>query len=191
MAIDGQQTGRPGSAFSRTFVVNGGGGGGGPGGGGGGGGGGGPGGGGGTPTDRLINQTLEQLGTQDRPAVAMDAKGDYVVVWESIGQDGDAPTDGNIWAQRFNVYGQPQGTQILVNNVTLGSQIAPAVAMDSFGDFIVAWSGAGAAGDDQSGVYARAFNSRAAPMAPSSASISTPRARKINLPWRSTPTATP
>jgi hypothetical protein len=37
-------------------------------------------------------------GNQDGPAVAMDAAGNFVVVWRSEGQDGDG---GGLFGQRF------------------------------------------------------------------------------------------
>src|SRR6185295_1852088 len=45
---------------------------------------------------------------QDAPAVAADANGNFVVVWESQGQDGNA---FGIVGRRFDAAGVPQGTE--------------------------------------------------------------------------------
>src|SRR5687768_10593422 len=74
------------------------------------------------------------------PAVAMDADGDFVVAWESLGQDEagtyDQPTAG-VYAQRYNAAGVRQGPEFRVNTTTTNAQQAPAVAMDDSGDFVV------------------------------------------------------
>jgi hypothetical protein len=56
----------------------------------------------------------------------MDADGDFVVTWQSYGQDGDA--DG-IYAQRYNALGVPQGGEFRVNSTTANFQTTPSVAM--------------------------------------------------------------
>ena len=76
------------------------------------------------------------------PAVAMDAAGDFVVAWESKGQDGDGY---GIYAQRYNAAGEPQESgappqfEFKVNTTTTHDQINPAVAMDASGNFVVVW----------------------------------------------------
>ena len=92
--------------------------------------------------------------TQDRPAVAMDDDGDFVVVWASDGQDGSS--DG-IFARRFDSNGIAQTSDLQVNTVTSFSQNLPSIAMDADGDFVVAWQsfhdGSGV------GVFAQRFDS--------------------------------
>jgi hypothetical protein len=86
-----------------------------------------------TGPEFLVNNTTT-LSFQRSAATAMDADGDFVVVWES--PDGDA---GGVYAQRFNAAGVAQGGEFLVNTFTTGWQSSPAVAMDADGDFVVAW----------------------------------------------------
>ncbi len=76
--------------------------------------------------------------SQDNPDVAMDANGNFVVVWESYFQDGSGE---GIYAQRYNASGDPQGSEFRVNPQVFQSD--PSVAMDSSGDFVVAWRGTG------------------------------------------------
>jgi len=94
------------------------------------------------------------LSHQRGPSVAMKADGDFVIVWESNDQDG---SDSGIFAQRFDPFGNPQGSEFQVNSFTSNSQFKPSVAIDSDGDFVVAWSS-----DDQDGngfgIFAQRFD---------------------------------
>jgi hypothetical protein len=74
---------------------------------------------------------------QAEPSVAMDSSGNFVVVWESNGQDGDLE---GIYGQRYNAAGVAQGSEFKVNTFTTGAQRVPDVAMDSSGDFVVVWT---------------------------------------------------
>ncbi len=93
-------------------------------------------------------------GAQDTPAIAMDGNGDFVVAWASSGQDG---SNYGVYAQRYNATGVAQGTEFLVNTFTTGVQDAPSVAMDSAGDFVVAWESFGQDGGGY-GIYAQRYN---------------------------------
>lgn len=91
---------------------------------------------------------------QRRPSVAMDAEGDFVIAWDSQGPDGSGY---GIIAKRYNAAGVAQGVEFPVNTYTTGDQIAPAIAMNSDGDFVIAW---GSNGQDGSGlgVYAQRYD---------------------------------
>src|SRR5207237_2211347 len=67
-----------------------------------------------------------------------------------------------VYARRFAAAGAPLTGDVAVNTVTTGAQSAPAVAVGSAGDFVIAWTSIGQDGDGQ-GVYARRFNAAAAP----------------------------
>ncbi|HLA63185.1 MAG TPA: T9SS type A sorting domain-containing protein [Rhodothermales bacterium] len=99
-------------------------------------------------------------GFQSAPSVAADAGGGHVVVWQSDGQDGDGY---GVYGQRYAAGGAPVGAEFRVNTTTTNDQLAPAVAMDADGDFVVAWTSYGQDGDN-SGVYARRFAAGGAPM---------------------------
>jgi hypothetical protein len=90
---------------------------------------------------------------QRNAAIAADSDGDFVIVWQSTGQDGSG--DG-VYAQRYSAAGAKLGSEFRVNVTITGSQTAPAVAMDSDGDFVVAWQSAGQDGSGE-GIYARQF----------------------------------
>lgn len=105
-----------------------------------------------------VNTTT--INDQASPRVAMDAAGDAVVVWNSFLQDGSGE---GIYGQRFDAAGVPQGSEFLVNTYTSGNQWTPQIAMDSAGDFVVAWTGQGAVADQtgsDQGIYAQQFNSQ-------------------------------
>ncbi|MCA9094225.1 MAG: VCBS repeat-containing protein [Planctomycetaceae bacterium] len=76
-------------------------------------------------------------GTQIAPDIAMDDAGNFVIVWESHMLDG---TGIEIFGQRYDSAGAPQGGEFHVNTWTTNSQSQPSVAMDADGDFVVTWS---------------------------------------------------
>jgi hypothetical protein len=76
--------------------------------------------------------------TQEGPAVAMDAIGNFVVVWDSRLQDGSG---AGIFGQRYAADGSPRGSEFQVNTYTPGYQFNAAVAMDAGGNFVVVWDG--------------------------------------------------
>ena len=92
---------------------------------------------------------------QSDPAVAMDSDGDFVITWQSDGQDGDSV---GIYAQRYNSAGATVGGEFRVNSTTLSHQTAPAIAMDSSGDFVIVWQSHGQDGNN-SGIFAQRYDS--------------------------------
>ena len=76
-------------------------------------------------------------GFQRRPAICCDAAGDFVVAWQSEGQDGNY--DG-VFGQRFASGGSARGTEFQVNTYTTGGQDGPAICCDREGDFTVVWT---------------------------------------------------
>ena len=67
----------------------------------------------------------------------MDHLGNFVIVWDSQGQDGDK---SGVYGQRYDASGAALGLEFRVNTATAGSQFDPAIAMTPGGDFVVAWS---------------------------------------------------
>jgi hypothetical protein len=104
----------------------------------------------------LVNTSLSN--TQYFPWAAMDADGDFVVVWQSSGQD----TSGyGIYGQRFNSAGAPVGAEIAVNTFVPFDQDFPYVSMNDSGKFIVVWDSNNQDGD-LFGSYAQVFDSNGA-----------------------------
>ena len=75
---------------------------------------------------------------QDHPVVGVAPDGDFVVAWNSLGQDG---ADYGVFARRFAAGGVAQGLEFQVNTITAYDQRRPAVAVDAEGDFVVVWQG--------------------------------------------------
>lgn len=96
---------------------------------------------------------------QINSSLSMDGQGNFVVVWQSAGQD--TGTEG-IYAQRFSSGGTLLDAEFRVNQFTTGNQTLPVVAMDLDGDFVVAWQSPaqeGILGE----IWARRFTSAGTP----------------------------
>ena len=87
---------------------------------------------------------------QDYPSVAVDAGGDFVVVWHSYGSAGSDSSYRSIQGQRYDASGNAVGSEFQVNTYTTGNQNFPSVAVDSDGDFVVVWQSYGSVGGDSS-----------------------------------------
>ncbi|MEM6783594.1 MAG: hypothetical protein AAF624_07655 [Bacteroidota bacterium] len=98
-------------------------------------------------------------GRQQGASVAMDADGDFVIAWMSLGQDGD---ESGVFAQRFVADGTPQGNEFQVSGFTKGDQFGPSVAMDADGDFVIVWEGAYAS-NSLTDVYAQRYDALGTP----------------------------
>lgn len=104
-----------------------------------------------------VNSTT--TGDQAKPSLAMDADGDFVVVWQSSGQDGD---NAGIYGQRYNAAGVAQGSEFPVNTTTTNGQIFPSVDMDADGDFVVVWQSFEQDGSGY-GVYGQLYDAAGVP----------------------------
>ena len=85
--------------------------------------------------------------------VAVDRRGNSIIVWESFEQDS---SDGGIYARRFNKDGIGIGNEFRVNEYTQGNQGSPRVAMSYAGNFVVTWESYKQDGDHY-GVIARRY----------------------------------
>jgi hypothetical protein len=73
---------------------------------------------------------------QVRPHVAADSSGDFVVIWQSDGQDGSG---FGVFGQRFASSGAMLGPEFRVNTYTTSAQSRASVAADPVGNFVVVW----------------------------------------------------
>lgn len=76
-------------------------------------------------------------GFKERPAVALDASGGFVVTWDDPAQDGSYL---GIYARRFDAGGAAVASEFQVNSYTSSSQFGSAVAAGSAGTFLAVWS---------------------------------------------------
>lgn len=102
--------------------------------------------------------------SQHLSAVASDALGQMVVVWQSYGEIGDP--GNSVQGQRYAADGSPQGGQFQANSHTFGLQGAPSVARHSNGEFVVVWHSATSTGTDISynSIQARQFAADGTPL---------------------------
>jgi hypothetical protein len=94
------------------------------------------------------------LNNQTNPSVACDAIGNFVVAWDSNGQDGSGQS---IHARLYDAAGVAQTGEFRVNAYTTDNQRAASVARDADGDFVVAWESDLQDGSHL-GVFARRFD---------------------------------
>jgi hypothetical protein len=112
----------------------------------------------GVPQGSEFRVNTTTTGVQTSPAVAMDADGDFVIVWSGEG----AGDTAGIFGQRFNAAGVAQGAEFRANTTLPNVQTHPSVGMSDAGSFVISWTSAnqdGAAG----GIYARRYNAAGAP----------------------------
>jgi hypothetical protein len=88
-------------------------------------------------TDILVN--TETTDDQSNPSIAMNAGGDFVVTWQSENQTTVVNGIYDVYAQRFSNGGNAVGSEFLVNTEIEDNQSSPVVAMDSNGEFVIAW----------------------------------------------------
>ncbi|MGV3526610.1 MAG: hypothetical protein ACO1RX_20500 [Candidatus Sericytochromatia bacterium] len=95
--------------------------------------------------------------SQRVPFVAMDASGNFTIMWSSSGQEANL----NIYGQRYNHLGVAQGTEFRLNDpvgainnaMNHSLQDAP-IAMNASGAHVVAWK----QGTTSSDIYARTYS---------------------------------
>jgi hypothetical protein len=96
-------------------------------------------------------------GSQRYPAIASDAHGNFVVVWESPDGSGSG-----IFGQRYDSSGGALGTEFRVNSVTLTSQTDVSVASDTEGDFVVVWESSHVGEDGE--IFGQRYDSTGRPL---------------------------
>ncbi|RZK09885.1 MAG: hypothetical protein EOO43_20840, partial [Flavobacterium sp.] len=108
----------------------------------------------------LVNTYITN--SQDKPSIASNSNGDFVITWQSNGQDGNG---NGIYAQKFNADGTPLGSEVRVNSYTSNSQSLPVITYLSNGDFVISWTSYGQ-DNYYDGVYAKRYNSAGVPQGP-------------------------
>ena len=102
--------------------------------------------------------------SQNLPAVAADALGNFVLAWESDGSAGADTSGLSVQARRFDSSGVAAGGDFQVNVFTTDWQRLADVAMDSQGGFVVVWESFAAVGDTSSrSVHARRYLANGTP----------------------------
>jgi hypothetical protein len=118
----------------------------------------------GTPEGAEFQINTATYNTQKDPSIAVDGDGEFVVVWAS---DDVQFLAYNVKAQRFDAQGSKIGQEFQVNTYSTFRQWFPDVAMDSQGDFVVAWNSQKANPPDDlspSAIQAQRFASDGSPV---------------------------
>jgi hypothetical protein len=96
------------------------------------------------------------LQSQQLPAIACGEDGAFVVVWESLTQDGSSY---GVFARRFDGEGVALGGEFQVNAYTAEQQLGAGVCAQAGGGFVVTWYSFEQEGEaDSYGVFARRFD---------------------------------
>ncbi len=103
---------------------------------------------------------------QNRPAVAVEPQGNFVVVWGSWGSYDTDSSFYSIQGQRYDSAGALLGVQFQVNTYTTSRQSDAAVAVDPQGNFVVVWQSVGSYDTDTSNasIQGQRYDSNGAPV---------------------------
>lgn len=96
----------------------------------------------------------EAIYIQQRPRIGMGLSGDFVIAWDD---NRNSITYCDIYARRFDNTGAPQGNDFKVNTATGHYNAYSAVALDSAGNFTIAW-------DEGLFIYARRYDYSGTPL---------------------------
>jgi hypothetical protein len=100
---------------------------------------------------------------QSYSSVAVDANGNFEVVWASQTQDG--PGFG-VFGRRYDgTSGAPLGPEFRVNSYTTNDQYSPSIAADGSGNIVVVWASDTQDGSD-SGIFGQRYASTGTPLGP-------------------------
>lgn len=78
-------------------------------------------------------------GGQDEPAIAANATGTFLAVWQSFDSGGTDTSPPSIQGYLLNSIGEPLGDEFQVNTFTTGIQMRPTVAAFGASGFVAAW----------------------------------------------------
>ncbi|MCA9110886.1 MAG: hypothetical protein KDA52_13130, partial [Planctomycetaceae bacterium] len=108
----------------------------------------------GTPVGSEFQVNKTTLGNQGLPSVSMANSGEFVISWDSFGQDGDG---SSVFGQRFDADGNALGDEFQVNSFTAFDQALSSIALNDAGQFVVAWTDLTQDGSGW-GVYGQRFS---------------------------------
>ena len=83
-------------------------------------------------------------GNQERPDVASDTAGNFVITWQSDQSNGPDTSLASSLVRYFDANGNPTlGPEFVVNTYTYDNQVFPAIAADDQDRFVVVWQSDG------------------------------------------------
>jgi len=110
--------------------------------------------------NRKVNDDADGWIHQDKPTIASDSIGNFVIAWEDYRIN---DVYRNVFAQYFNSNGEPVGQNVRVDQgFTAWDRYMPKVAMSNSGNIVIAWTDDDAS--DPTTVYFRRYNSSFLPL---------------------------
>ena len=95
---------------------------------------------------------------QQSPSVATLSNGDFVIVWQSYGQDTNASRNSEgVFGQRYSQDGAVLGLEFQINDYTIDNQQRPIIKSLNSGKFIVVWQSFGQDGS-ANGIFAKLYS---------------------------------
>jgi hypothetical protein len=91
----------------------------------------------GTPAGPEFQVNVQSQEHQYGPRAAASASGDFVIAWDSFGQDGSSYA---ALGRAFDLEALPFGGEFLVPEATAGAQFGPVVGAGPVGTFVVVWN---------------------------------------------------
>lgn len=107
----------------------------------------------GNPTSAEFRVNFTVLGWQEKPAIAMDALGHFIITWHSY-TEGESSYD--IFARVYET-STLKGPEFQVNGYSPDWQVDPAIAADATGNFMIAWQSMNQE-SESTGIFARSFD---------------------------------
>jgi subtilisin-like proprotein convertase family protein len=117
-----------------------------------------------TPPTAELRANVTTIGSQQLPDVAIDAAGNFTIVWQTF-VDEVAPLADHfdVVARRFDANGNALTGEIPLSTIVANAQTAARVALTPGGGFVATWQSFDQDGDGF-GVYARRFDSANNPL---------------------------
>ncbi len=112
----------------------------------------------------IVNQYTNN--NQISPTIDADANGNFIIAWESSGQDGDLE---GIFFQKYDINGVKIGNEIQANQFTTNEQYQAAIAIDKTpgfnGNFALTWTSFGQSNNvNANDIVARCFDANLQPI---------------------------
>lgn len=110
-----------------------------------------------------VNTTLNWR--QDNPTITALKDGGFIVTWSLRDQTDLSNAYYDIYAQRYDTSGAPQGSEFRVNTYQANNQRNASITALDDGGFVVSWESDGQDGSD-SGIYAQRYDANGIPFKP-------------------------
>lgn len=98
---------------------------------------------------------------QINPKVAIDNQGNYVIIWQSYKQDGSG---SGIFGRKYIADNNQKFREFRINTYKRGDQSKPVIAMNSAGNFVVAWVSSIDGSASKRRIVAQRYNSFSEPI---------------------------